>query len=104
MLPDDLSHYRVKLIRGSSRRVISLIPFAVKRTWFELLPLQRVDVAREPCGLFAAEMLLEVRYQVEGTKIVFCAAWPIHFLVVRVSIPSSMSCQIELSPMLFQIR
>ena len=36
-----------------------------------VLPLlQRVDVARAPNGLFASQVLLELRYQVEGTYLV----------------------------------
>ena len=39
---------------------------------------QRVDVARVLYGLFAAEVLLELRFQVEGTYLVLCAARPMH--------------------------
>ena len=40
-------------------------------------PLERDDVARAPCGPFAAEMHLEHRYHVEEEYVVLCAAWSI---------------------------
>ena len=71
--------------------LIASIPHDDERHQFALLFLQRVflhrvDVARAPCGLFAAEVFLELRYHVEGKCIVLCAARPIHYQVVPVSI------------------
>ena len=72
-------------------------PFDDERNLFVLLPLQRVDVARAPDGLMDAEVHLELRYHVERTYPVLCAAQSIHCLLVPVSIPSSMSLQVELT-------
>ena len=66
--------------------LIASIPHDDERHQFALLFLHRVDVARAPCGLFAAEVFLELRYHVEGKCIVLCAARPIHYQVVPVSI------------------
>ena len=46
--------------------LIASIPHDDERHQFALLFLHRVDVARAPCGLFAAEVFLELRYHVEG--------------------------------------
>ena len=65
---------------------VVLIPSDVERHRFELLPLQRVHVAQAPHGLFAAEMLLELRCRVEKKYFVLCASWSIHSSVVLVSL------------------
>ena len=72
------------------------LAFNDKRSWFVFLHLQRVDVARVPCGFFAADVRLELRCQVERKCLVFCTAWLIHCLVVPVSLISSMLLQVEL--------
>ena len=74
---------------------VARIPFDDERNVFVLL-LQRVDVAHAPDGLFAAEVLLEVRCQVEGKYLHLCTARPIQCHVVPVSSLSSMSLQVEL--------
>ena len=60
-------HFPVKLIRESSKMLVPPIPFDDERIVFVLLLLQRAGVARAPSGLFAAEVLLELRNQVERT-------------------------------------
>ena len=58
--------------------LVAPIPSNAERRLLELFLLERVDVARAACGLFAAELLLEFRYQVDGGHIVLFAAWSIH--------------------------
>ena len=74
---DEQGQLPVRLIRESSKMLVAPIPFDAERNLFERLLLQRVEVAREPFGFFAAEVHLELRYPVEGTYIVPCAPWPI---------------------------
>ena len=96
MPPGEKSHVPVRLIRESSKMFVARIPFDDERNVFVLLPLQRVDVAHASYGLFAAEVLLNVRYQAERKYLHLCTARPILSLVVPVSTLSSMSLQVEL--------
>ena len=53
------------------------IPRDDEQNLFELLLLHRVHVACAPCGLFAAEVHLELRYQV-GKILILCVTWSVH--------------------------
>ena len=72
--------------------LVAPIPCDTERNLFELLLFRRVDVARTPY-LLAAEMHHELRYQIERTYFIPCAAWPIHCQIEPVSMPSSMPFQ-----------
>ena len=72
------SHVPVRLILESSTMLVAPSTSDAKLLLFELLLLQRVDVARARCGLFATVVHLELRYQVEGESLVLAAAWSIH--------------------------
>ena len=89
MLPDEQRHDPARLIRESANRLKAPMPYDAEQDLFESLHLGHVDFARAPCGLFAAEVLLELRHQVEEEQLVLS-------YVLHVSMPSSMSFQIEL--------
>ena len=77
------------MIRASSKVLVASIPFDDERHDVRLL-LERVDVARAPCGLFAAEVRLELRCQGEGECLVLCAALSVQCFALPVSFLSSM--------------
>ena len=62
--PDVQRHVPVTLIREPSKMLVAAIPSDVERNLFELLLIQRVDVARAPYGFFAAKVHSGLRYQV----------------------------------------
>ena len=78
MSPVEQGRVPVRLIRDSSKLLVAPIPFDDERD-------------QVVCGLFAAEVRLEHRCQVEGECLVLCAAWSIHCSVVLVSILISIS-------------
>ena len=61
MLPDERCHDPLRWIRECPKMLVAPIPSVTQRNLFELLvpELVDVDVARAPCGLFAAEVLLD---------------------------------------------
>ena len=70
-------HVPVKWIREHPKMLVAPIPLDAERNLFGLLLPQRVDVAHALYGLYAAEVLTELRCHVDG-KIVLCAARAIH--------------------------
>ena len=95
VLPDEPCHDTARMIREALKTFAAPSPPCDEWHLFERLLLER-GVARAPCGLFAAEVLLELRYQVEGGYLVLFAAWSMHCSIVHFSILSSMSFEIEL--------
>ena len=59
MLPDERFHNPWRWIRECPKMLVAPIPSDTQRNLFELFVPERVDVARAPCGLFAAEVLLD---------------------------------------------
>ena len=60
--PQEPCHDPVRLIREPLKTLAAPTPPDDERISYDFLLLERVDVARATCGLFAAEVLLECRY------------------------------------------
>ena len=96
VLPDERYHDLVRPHEEPTRVPVAPIPSDAERYLPELLLLARIEVARAPCGLFAAEVHLELHYRGGTGYLVLVDAWSIDCHIVLVSVQRSLVFRIEL--------
>ena len=96
ILPDERYHDLVRPLQEPTWVPVAPIPSDAERYLPELLLLARIEVARAPCGLFAVEVHLELRYRDGTGYLVLVDAWSIDCYIVPVSVQRSLVFRIEL--------